>query len=101
MIRKTPDEHPHADHQTGERVRRTPEEIQDWIVTFLAAELRRTPESIDVTVPLDMQCVDSVAAVGMTGKLEDWLGKRIDPTVIFDYPTIEALSGYLAADDEE
>jgi len=28
--------------------------------------------------------------------LEDWLGLTIDPTVVYDYPTIEALAKHLA-----
>jgi acyl carrier protein len=32
----------------------------------------------------------------MTGDLEDWVERKIDPTLLYDYPTIEALSQHLA-----
>ena len=31
----------------------------------------------------------------MLGDLEEWLGVEISPSVVFDYPTIDAMSGYL------
>lgn len=75
---------------------RTAGEIQHWFVTYLAKLLGTAPEAIDVTVPFENFALDSVSAVGMTGDLEDWLGHMIDPTMVFDYPTIELVSRYLA-----
>jgi acyl carrier protein len=31
----------------------------------------------------------------MTGELENWLGYSIDPTLIYDYPTIESFAQHL------
>ncbi|MCC9607071.1 acyl carrier protein [Blastopirellula sp. JC732] len=74
----------------------TAEEIQEWMVAYLARELDTAPQSIDVTAPFESFALDSAAAIGMTGDLEQWLGRRIDPTVVYDYPTIEEFSEYLA-----
>ena len=35
----------------------------------------------------------------MTGELEEWLGQSVDPTMVYDYPTIEQFSEYLAEQD--
>ena len=75
---------------------RSAEEIQQWLVDFLARELERSPDDIDVTVPFDDFALDSATAIGMTGELEDWLGKHVDPTLVYDYPTIEQFSKFLA-----
>ncbi len=75
---------------------RTPEEVQNYIVTYLAEELQIDADSIDVTAPFDQLALDSMTAVGMTGDLQQWLGARIDPMAIYDYPTIEQLSVHLA-----
>jgi acyl carrier protein len=40
--------------------------------------------------------LDSAAAVGMTGELADWLDHEMDPTLLYDYPTIESLVQYLS-----
>ena len=76
--------------------KRTPKEIQQWFVAYLAKLLNAAPETIDVTIPFENFALDSVTALGMTGDLEEWLGQSVDPTVVYDYPTIELLSGYLA-----
>jgi len=75
---------------------RTPEEIQDWLVSYLARLLETPPAEIDVDASFDQFALDSVNAIGMTGDLESWLGVRIDPMVAYDYPTIRTLSEYLA-----
>lgn len=75
---------------------RTPEEVQNYIVTYLAEELQIDADSIDVTAPFDQLALDSMTAVGMTGDLEQWLGARIDPMAIYDFPTIEQLSAHLS-----
>ncbi|MEO1374971.1 MAG: acyl carrier protein [Cyanobacteria bacterium J06635_10] len=56
------------------------------------------PSEIDVTIPFDRYGLDSSAAVSMTGDLEDWLGYELDPTLIYDYPTIEALVEHLSSE---
>lgn len=72
-------------------------EIQEWIVIYIADLLEIDPEEIDTAVPFDRYGLDSSAAVGLTGDLEDWLGIEIDPTLLYDYPTIDSLAKYLAA----
>jgi acyl carrier protein len=76
--------------------KRTAEEIQQWLINYLARSLERSPDEIDVTVPFDDFALDSATAIGMTGELEDWLGKHVDPTLVYDYPTIEQFSQCLA-----
>ena len=71
-------------------------EIQAWIVSYLAQLLEINSDEINTTIPFDQYGLDSSAAVGMTGDLEDWIGKKIDPTLVYDYPTIEALAQHLA-----
>ncbi|MBD3884958.1 acyl carrier protein [Phormidium tenue FACHB-886] len=71
-------------------------EIQAWIVSYLAELLEIEPDDIDVTISFDQYGLDSAAAVGMTGDLEDWLGRKLDPTLLYDYPTVGSFSRHLA-----
>jgi acyl carrier protein len=71
-------------------------EIQTWIVDYLAQLLAVDPADVDVTIPFDRYGLDSAAAVGMTGELADWLDHEMDPTLLYDYPTIESLVQYLS-----
>ena len=75
---------------------RTAVEVQEWFVNFLADALQKPADEIDPSAPFESFGLDSVTAVGMTGYLEEWLGLPIDPMLVYDYPTIEALAGHLA-----
>ncbi|MGV2829407.1 acyl carrier protein [Myxosarcina sp. GI1(2024)] len=72
-------------------------EVQDWIVFHLAELLEVNPNEIDVTTPFGRYGLDSSEAIGMTGELEDWLGKELHPTLLYDYPTIEKLAEYVVS----
>lgn len=70
-------------------------EVQNWIVTYVADLLEVDADEIDPTVPFDRYGLDSASAVGMTGDIENWLGRKIDPTLLYDYPTVASFSHYL------
>lgn len=72
------------------------EAIQAWIVSYLAQLLTVDPDQVDITIPFDRYGLDSSAAVGLTGDLSDWLGRDVEPMLLYDYPTIEGLVQYLS-----
>jgi acyl carrier protein len=71
-------------------------EIQAWMASYLAQLLAIDPDEINVNIPFDHYGLDSSVAIGLTGDLEDWLDRKLDPTLLYDYPTIEALAQHLA-----
>jgi acyl carrier protein len=71
-------------------------EIQAWIASYLAELLEVDAEEVDISLPFDRYGLDSSVAIGLTGDLEDWLGTRLDPTLLYDYPTVAALAKHLA-----
>ena len=77
----------------------TSAEVQDWLVSYLANLLEIDLDQVDVTVSFDRYGLDSATAIGMTGNLEEWLGYELDPTLIYDYPTIKALAENLVEED--
>jgi acyl transferase domain-containing protein len=76
-----------------ERSRRA---IQDWLVARMARLLKIAPEQLNVGEPLAHYGLDSITAVTLSGDLEAWLGRRLSPTLAYDYPSIQALAAYLA-----
>ncbi|MBX9258491.1 acyl carrier protein [Desmonostoc muscorum CCALA 125] len=74
----------------------TTAEIKGWIVSYLTNLLEVEADDIDVTIPFDRYGLDSAIALGMIGELEEWLGYELDPTLLYDYPTIEALVKHLS-----
>ncbi|HEY0301868.1 MAG TPA: AMP-binding protein, partial [Rhizomicrobium sp.] len=78
----------------------TPGTIQAWIVERLAAMLEMAPAEVDCHAPFSVFGLDSMKAVALSGDLETWLGRALPATLLWDYPTIDALSRHLAGADE-
>jgi len=74
----------------------TAEVIQEWLVAHLATALELPQNQIDIRESFDRYGLDSLAAVTLTGALEEWLNTELPPTLAWDYPNIEELSQYLA-----
>ncbi len=70
-------------------------EIQNYIVKYLAELLEVKPNRIDVTLPFDRYGLDSSAVLELAGELQTWLGQELDPTLFYNYPTVQALSQQL------
>lgn len=75
----------------------TPAAIADWMLTWLATTLKVPKASLDRRQPLAEHGLDSLAAVELAQALEGVLGVPLAPTLAYEYPTIEALSTYLAS----
>jgi acyl carrier protein len=87
--------HPANTKTSSSNLSKSATEIQGWIISYLAKFLEVEPDELDVKIPFDRYGLDSSAAIGMTGELENWLGCPIDPTLIYDYPTIESFAQHL------
>jgi acyl carrier protein len=72
------------------------ETIQVWLVTQFAERLEIDPEDIDICEPFDNYGLNSAETMILLGKLERWLGRNLNPTLIFNYPTIAELAQRLA-----
>ncbi len=79
-------------------VLRTAAEIQDWIVSRIAARLQAEPSELRLDQPLVDVGLDSMEFVALVGELEQWLGCRFRDNPLIDYPTIGALSQFLATE---
>jgi glycine/D-amino acid oxidase-like deaminating enzyme/acyl carrier protein len=78
------------------RVVRQAAEIRDWLVEHLARELRLPKERISPTAALESFGLDSVVASSLVGQFSDWLGFRITPAIIVEYPTVDAVAKHLS-----
>lgn len=68
------------------------ESLRTWLAARVAAYTRRPAYEIRTDVPLAEYGLDSVYALTLTGDIEDHLGLAVDPTVMWDHPTIDALT---------
>jgi acyl carrier protein len=74
-------------------------EIQAWLITQIAGILFLDPNTIDPEAPFSSYGLSSRDAVLLSGDLEEWLDRRLSPTLIYEYPSIEVLSTYLSGED--
>lgn len=73
------------------------EAIQDWLMDRVATWLFvSTTSEIDIEETFAGYGLTSIAAVSMTGDLEEWLGLELSPTLAYEYPTITNLARHLA-----
>ncbi|AXL92987.1 polyketide synthase [Streptomyces sp. CB09001] len=75
---------------------RTTRELTTWLSDRIALYLKRTPQEIDPSVPLAEYGLDSVAALSLCGDIEEDFDLVLEPTVAWDYPTVQALATHLA-----
>jgi acyl transferase domain-containing protein/NADPH:quinone reductase-like Zn-dependent oxidoreductase/acyl carrier protein len=76
----------------------SPEALQAWLVEDLASRLGIERGAIDTRERFNRYGLDSVKALALLAALSTLLDRRLSPTLIWDHPTIEALSASLAGD---
>jgi acyl carrier protein len=71
-------------------------EIEHWLLERLQARLGETSEAVDSHMPFSYYGLTSIDAVVLAGELQHWLGMPVSPTLTWEYPTVSAVSRYLA-----
>jgi len=74
----------------------TQEDIETFVSRRLASQLGVSADDIDLRQSFSALGLDSQRALSFLGELETWLGRRLSPTLFWNYPTISALAAHLA-----
>jgi phthiocerol/phenolphthiocerol synthesis type-I polyketide synthase C len=74
----------------------TVEDIRAWLITEAAELFSVAPETLNPQEPLVNYGLASITGMMLAGDAEEWLGLKLDPVMIWEYPTIEALAHYLS-----
>ncbi|MBN1654055.1 MAG: AMP-binding protein, partial [Deltaproteobacteria bacterium] len=75
-------------------------EIAKWIQRRLSTILKVDINTISLKAPLYRYGLDSLRALELSHDLGVWLNREISASLAFDYPNIEALSLFLAGENE-
>lgn len=70
--------------------------IKSWLVKWMSKELFLPESQIYTSNSLLEYNLNSMTAMMLVGDLEEWLKIEIIPTLVWDYPSIDALAQYLA-----
>ncbi|MCA9186829.1 MAG: amino acid adenylation domain-containing protein [Pirellulaceae bacterium] len=84
---------------TGDGVTISPrsvEEVVNWLVARIAETCEISPLRVDTTAPFTSLGIDSVRAARLTGDVEQFWGRRLSPTAIYEFPSIGQLARHLA-----
>ena len=69
--------------------------IETWLIHRIAQRLQISPNEIDRQEPLASYGLDSLQVIEMSNELEVWLKQPVFPTIVYDFPTVEALAKQL------
>jgi acyl carrier protein len=79
----------------------TVDDIRAWLVERVSEELRVPASSIDIHARFSALGLPSIEAASLTGDLSRWLGLKLSPLMLWDYPTIDRLARHLAGEHVE
>lgn len=74
---------------------RSQEDIEAFLSQRLACSLSISPLEVDVTQPFNAIGLDSLRAITLLEEIEVWLGRKLSPTLFWNYPTVADLSAHL------
>lgn len=70
--------------------------LRAWVLGRVAYYIEGDPSDIDPDAKLVGYGLDSVYALSLCGDIEDEYGLEVDPTLAWDYPTVNAIATCLA-----
>jgi len=73
--------------------------LQSWLVRFIAGTVGVDPRAVDAREPFTRLGLDSLAATRLVNGLSEALGRPLEPTIVWEHPTIEALVRHLIHGD--
>jgi acyl carrier protein len=79
-----------ADHLTEASIR-------TWLVGTLARRLGIAAGKIDASQPFTEIGLDSMELVALSAELSSFVRKALPETLVWDYPTVDALAHHLAS----
>jgi acyl carrier protein len=72
------------------------QDITNWMIIQVADRFGLKASAIDPMQPFVRLGLDSIAALELLAALEDWLGAALPLTLMWDYPTIDAIARHVA-----
>jgi acyl carrier protein len=71
-------------------------DFEQWLCGVLGELLDIPPDKVDVATHFDRYGLDSSAAISLTEMIGRYIGKTLEPTLLYEYPSIRALALHLS-----
>lgn len=75
-------------------------DLQSWLMTRIAGHLKVPVTQVPPDASFAQLGLDSLALIGFSGELEQRVGRRLSPSLLYHYPTIATLAVHLAEPEE-
>lgn len=75
----------------------TRDELERWLAEQVALKTGMRPADVSADAAFNDFNLESIDAIEISGALEELLSRPIEPTILYDFPTIGRLAGHLAA----
>ena len=69
--------------------------VKDWLITRIAKTLRIASEDVSSHSVFSELGMSSLQAIELAAELENWSGREIPATIVYEYPTIDDVSTYV------
>jgi acyl carrier protein len=70
----------------------TEETICNFLIMHIAQKLALDPDEIDIDEHLSVYELESIDVFPIIMTIDKWIGKRLSPTLLYNYTTIRTLS---------
>ena len=90
-------QNPNESDRNAQRI----QEIVDWLIRHIKEHTHIATRAIDIHAPFVQFGLNSLEVVDLSGELEEWLGRSLSPTILYDYPSIKALARHLAEGEKQ
>ena len=74
----------------------TEDALRQWLTDYLAVQIEIPRQEVDTEKTFESYGLDSRVAVQVSGALEKIVERRLSPGLLYEYPSIDDLSQYLA-----
>ena len=74
------------------------QELAYWLTIKVAGYLNVPPDTIGIDTPLADCGIDSILGMTLCADLQCEKGFAVETTIVWDYPTIDAIAAHLVAE---
>ncbi len=97
QVKQTPGSQPDPGLSTSQRsAKSSTSQVQIWLLELFSRELKIPEDQIHNDKPFSDYGVDSILLAELVSTLEKELHKKIDPSLLLEYPTIKQFGNYLS-----
>lgn len=76
-------------------------DVTNWLIERISRRAGVPAGSLDLHEPFSSYGLGSLDAIELSGALQEWLGRPLSPTLVYDFPSIHLLARHLTGSDSD